>query len=255
MPLSHAADLSPSQLDVIILAGGQGTRLRPVVSDRPKVLADVAGKPFLARIIGKLSAAGFRRMTLATGYMAESVELAFGKEYEGAQLTYSREAEPLDTGGAARLAAGHTASDPVLVLNGDSFVDANYPSFLAWFAHQPRPAGMLLVRMADASRYGLVHLGPADAVESFQEKRENSGPGLVSAGAYLLRREMVESIPASRPCSLEREVFPRLAAEGNLSGFLVEGLLLDIGTPESLDRAQRYFTARSSAHVGGSGTA
>jgi D-glycero-alpha-D-manno-heptose 1-phosphate guanylyltransferase len=255
MRLSHEIGLDPARIEVIILAGGKGTRLRPAVSDRPKVLAEVAGRPFLAWIIDRLSGAGFRHVVLATGYMAEKVEFVMGKGYRETRLSYSREEEPLDTGGAVRLAAGRTSSAPVLVLNGDSFVAADHAAVLAWFARSSRPAGMLLTRMRDASRFGLVHLASDGTVQSFQEKREDFGPGLVSAGAYLLRRTVLDAIPPACPCSLEREVFPRLVAEGALSGFPVEGILLDIGTPESLDEARRYFTARPFPGGDGSETA
>ena len=109
-----------SDVDGIILAGGQGTRLRAVVSDRPKVLALVNGKPFLSRLLDQLKEAGVRSVVLSTGYMAHDVESAIGETYGGIRVRYSREEQPLGTAGGVRLALGKTTSDPILVLNGDS---------------------------------------------------------------------------------------------------------------------------------------
>src|ERR671910_3457055 len=121
-----------SDLSVAVLAGGLGTRLRPVVSDRPKALAEIHGRPFLAYLLDQLSTAGCSRVVLCTGHLGEQIERAFDKRYRNLQISYSRETRPLGTGGALRLALPDLLSDPVLVMNGDSFCATDLTSVRDW---------------------------------------------------------------------------------------------------------------------------
>ena len=129
-----------SATTAVVLAGGLGTRLRAAVRDRPKGLAQIGGRPFLAYLLDQLDSAGVRKTVLCTGYLGEEVKETFGGEYRGLQLAYSQERSPLGTGGALRLAVPLLASDPVLVLNGDSYCEADLPAFRDWHARTaPRP--------------------------------------------------------------------------------------------------------------------
>lgn len=241
--MSHLDNKTQALEDVTaaVLAGGPGTRLRPVVADRPKVLADVGGKPFLAYLLDQLLIAGIRRVVLCTGYLGEKVQAAFGASYLGLRILYSREASPLGTAGALRLALPLFESDSVLVLNGDSFCEANLKAF--WQEHCARQADatLLLTRVSDASRYGRVHVDAEGRVLRFEEKDGDSGPGWINGGVYLLKRRLLEMIPASRAVSLEREMFPAWIGQG-LYGYTSDGRFIDIGIPEAYTLAERFFS-------------
>lgn len=228
-------------LTAAILAGGLGTRLRAAVADRQKVVASVAGRPFLMRLLDQLADAGLRRMVICTGYKAEQVAEMAGKEYRGMRLRCSPEREPLGTAGALRNALPLLESDQVLVLNGDSFCETDLAAF--WRAHHERnAAGSIVVReIADTRQSGRVSFDVNGAVTSFVEKGASTGPGWINAGIYLLGRALLEGIPAERSVSLEREVFPVWIGRG-LHAFPTAGKFLDIGTPESYAAAQEMFT-------------
>jgi NDP-sugar pyrophosphorylase family protein len=224
---------------VAILAGGLGTRLRAVTGDRvPKPLVEVAGRPFLEYLLDQVSAAGFRDVCLLTGHGAEAIRARIGDgERWHLRIGYSQETTPMGTGGALRLAVGQLAAPRLLVMNGDSFLDASPTRLVEAHAAMNDARGILatlaLVRVADASRFGSVTLGPDGGVTAFREKGDALGPGLVSAGVYVIEREMIDIIPAGRPISLERDIWPRYC-DGRLSGVEVEGAFADIGTPRSL---------------------
>jgi D-glycero-alpha-D-manno-heptose 1-phosphate guanylyltransferase len=227
----------------VILAGGRGTRLRGVVADRPKVVAPVGGRPFLTHLFDRLDAVGLREVVLCTGYLAQQIVALFGDSYRGLRLGYSREAAPLGTGGAIRLALCQTQSDPVLVLNGDSYCDVDIRDL--WRSHHMHPAvaTLTLVEVPDTGRYGRVHLDDGGRVVAFEEKGGVPGPGWINAGVYLLSRRFLAEIPAARPLSLEQEIFPAWAGRG-LYGYPCGARLLDIGTPDAYAEADKFFGPR-----------
>jgi NDP-sugar pyrophosphorylase family protein len=241
-----------------ILAGGLGTRLRPVVADRPKVLARVAGRPFLCYLLDQLAQAGLGEVLLLTGHLGEQVRDELGDGYGGVRLVYSREPAPLGTGGAVRAALGCLKAPAVLLLNGDSFFEVDLPAFYRFHVRRggsgtakPQAASIALTRVADTSRYGRVRLRPGGRVVRFEEKATGAGPGWVNAGVYLLARRVVEAIPEGRPVSLEREVLPAWVARGEVYGHRRRGRFLDIGTPESFARAEEFFGAGAAVSAGG----
>jgi len=224
----------------VVLAGGLGSRLRPVVQDRPKVLADVGGRPFLAYILDQLDQAGIREAVLCTGYMAEAIERAFGGSYKSLILKYSREMEPLGTGGALRQALPYCFSDPILVLNGDSFIDANLSNYVEWFYENNLEAAILLTKVPNASRFGRVVVRQDGLIISFEEKSGRQDAGLINAGVYLLKKNVVLSMPEGKRFSLERQLFPQLMGK-SLFGYITGGSFIDIGTPESYLSAENFF--------------
>lgn len=228
-------------LTAVILAGGQGTRLRAVVADRQKVVANVAGRPFVTRLLDQLADAGLRDVVICTGYKAEQVAEMIGFEYRGMSLRYSPEPSPLGTAGALRNALPMLKSDPVLAMNGDSFCEVDLAAFGR--AHREcKASGSLVVReLADTSQSGRVSFEQNGAIGSFVEKGGAAGPGWINAGIYLLGRALLESIPLDRAVSLEREIFPAWIGQG-LAAFPTTGKFLDIGTPESHAAAQKAFT-------------
>ena len=145
-----------SEITVVILAGGLGTRLRSIVSNRPKVLAEVLGRPFLTYLFDQLDHAGAREVVLCTGYMAGSVREEMGNSYRSLRIKHSMEDVPLGTGGALRLALPMIKSDTVMVMNGDSYANVDLKTFFAWFLRKNVVAALLLAKAFDISRYGRV---------------------------------------------------------------------------------------------------
>lgn len=224
-----------------ILAGGLGTRLRDVVTDRPKVMAEVAGRPFITHLLDQLIDSGISRVVLCTGYQADYVRTGLGNDYRGAELVYSVEDCPLGTGGALRHASGLMTGETVLVLNGDSYCQCSLKAFADRWAASGAVAGMALASVGEVSRFGAVIIDAASRVESFAEKGGQSGPGLINAGLYLLPADLIREIPTSRAVSLELEVIPQIIAAG-LFGYRCEGSFIDIGIAADYQRAQHFFT-------------
>jgi D-glycero-alpha-D-manno-heptose 1-phosphate guanylyltransferase len=223
-----------------VLAGGLGTRLRSVVADTPKVLATIHRRPFLAHLLDQLAAAGIRKAVMCTGYRGEQIQLAFGDDYHGMQLVYSRETAPLGTGGALRLALPLIESDSVLVMNGDSYCDVPLPAVAKWHLGRRAEATMVLAAVDDTRRYGRVVVGKDNEVLAFEEKGAAAASGWINAGIYFLSRRFVEGIPPDGAVSIEREVFPGWIGRG-LLGYPNTGRFLDIGTPESYAAAEEFF--------------
>jgi len=227
-------------MQAIILAGGLGTRLRGVVPDLPKPLAPVGGRPFLAILLQQLCLRGFASVVLSVGYRHAMIREAFGTKFDGLAITYSVEATPLGTGGAIRLAARSCSEADVFILNGDSFAEVEYADMLA----RHRQAGALLsvcaVEVPDAVRYGRV-LAESGRITGFMEKGV-SGPGLINAGVYLMRRDLLETAALPDAFSFERDVLTARAGELRPLIYSSRGRFIDIGVPEDYKRAQTCFS-------------
>jgi NDP-sugar pyrophosphorylase family protein len=234
-PAGETCDLL--EATAVILAGGLGTRLAPVVGDRPKVLADVGARPFLAYLLDRLAVAGVRRVILCTGHRGGELRAAVGTAYRGMRIAYSEEPTPAGTGGALRLACARTDADPLLVMNGDSFWEFPLPA--VWAAHRATGATATLVatEVPDARAFGRVCFGPDGRVTRFEEKSPAPGSAWVNAGVYVLARALACSIAAGRPVSLEREVLPAWIGRG-LCAYPARGSFFDIGTPRAYAAAQ-----------------
>jgi len=226
--------------EAVILAGGMGTRLQSVVADRPKVLAEVSGKPFLAYLLDQIAEAGITHTVLCVGYRSEQVQAAFGEAYAGMRLTYSQETTLLGTGGALRLAMSKIESQTFMAMNGDSFCDVNLKGLWAWHHVRKAHATLVLTQKPDTARYGCVSFSADGTISGFEEKGSAAGAGWVNAGIYVFKAEMIRSIPSGRAISLEHDVFPGWIGHG-LYGYQSEGRFLDIGTPESYAQADALF--------------
>jgi D-glycero-alpha-D-manno-heptose 1-phosphate guanylyltransferase len=237
-----AAVLELTAVTAAILAGGLGSRLRPVVSDCPKALANIGERPFLTYLFDQLVAAGAKDVVLCTGYLGDQIRMIFGKSYDTLRLNYSQESTALGTAGALRLALPLFNSNPVLVMNGDSYCDANIREFWFWHGRRQSNATLLLTKIFDTERFGQVMVDADGKVTDFEEKSSRQGPGWINAGIYLLNRDLLEEIPPNRPVSLEREIFPAWIGRG-LYGFQSEARFIDIGTPEAYAGAQSFFAA------------
>ncbi len=229
------------QTTAAILAGGLGTRLRPVVGQQPKVLATVNERPFLPYLLDQLAPVGIQRVVLMTGYQADTVRRVLGDSHAGMSLLYSPEPTPLGTGGALRLALPRFSSSSILVLNGDSYCQVDLEKFQAFSSSQQAGIGMVLAHVDDTARFGRVDLSSRGLVRAFHEKAAVAGPGWINAGIYLCRRELIEEIPPDRPVSLESEMMPIWIRQQLVHGFCTEGAFLDIGTPASYACAGAFF--------------
>lgn len=229
-----------SYITAAILAGGQGSRLRDMIGERPKALAEVRGRPFLGYLLDRLERAGLKNIVLCIGYRGEEIKKAFGNTYGGLSLIYSHETEPLGTGGALRLAYPRFESDDVLVMNGDSYCSFDLHNF--WLTHKKRDAEatILLTWASETDRYGRVEVDDHGRIEQFVEKGGKNKPGWINAGVYLIRRNLLLSIPPNRPVSLEHEMFT-IWMDRPIYGHFTDGPFIDIGTPESYISAQEFL--------------
>ena len=229
-------------MDAVVLAGGLGTRLRSVVPNLPKPMAPVAGRPFLEILLTMLARKGVQRAVLSVGYRANVIQSHFGPRFNGLELVYEVEAEPLGTGGALRAALARCQSKQALVVNGDTFLDLDVAELAArWQAHK-RP---LIVgrQMADTARYGRLRVD-GSRLTGFQEKGP-SGPGLINTGHYLLPTNLLDACGLPSAFSFEADfITPRLA-ELELEVFETTGQFIDIGVPDDYQRAQTELAAFS----------
>lgn len=231
-------------IEAIILVGGLGTRLRPLYADRPKALVPVGGRPMLAWLVDMLRDVGVQHVHLATSYLGEAIDAWVTEQsVPDLRFTLSRESSPLGTAGAIGLCASQIETSPFLVLNGDSLLP-NLSVRRLFEAHRDTEASLAAVRVPDTARFGKIMFDRDGFVQTFQEKSA-FGPGCVNGGAYVLTRDVLKRIPADRPLSLEADVFPQLAGERQLRAVEFEGPLLDMGTPEGLDRLNAYLTQQS----------
>jgi phosphoheptose isomerase len=237
------AEMQPGDLTVMILAGGLGTRLRSVLPDRQKVVAEVRGRPFVAYLLDQLNAFGFRHVVLCTGYQGFQVKEAFGDTYKNIRLDYSLEQEPLGTGGAVLNALPTALSDILLVMNGDSFCDVNLSALLKFHQLKSASASIVLAHIDGVERYGQVRLDEQQRVLDFVEKGQVTGDGWISAGIYLIKRSMLAVFSNNRRVSLEKEIFPSWIGKG-LYAYPVEAAFLDIGIPEDYQRAEHFFAGQ-----------
>jgi NDP-sugar pyrophosphorylase family protein len=227
-------------IPAVILVGGLGTRLRSLLPDQQKVVAPVAGRPFVFRLLDQLAEAGFQRVILCTGYKAEQVAELIGASYRGLGMTYSPEPAPLGTAGALRHALPAINSDTVLVMNGDSFCEVNLKTLFESHRRGGANATLVVIEVPETRDGGRVTFDDTGAITSFVEKGTSRTAGWMSAGIYLLQRAVLEGIPSGRAVSIEREVFPAWIGRG-LQAFRTTGKFLDIGTPESYAVAQQVF--------------
>ena len=229
--------------EAIVLAGGFGTRLRGIVDDVPKPLAPVAGRPFLAWLLDRLATGGMRRCILATGYLSDVIEQRIGARWQGMEIAYSVEPEPLGTGGAIRLAATRLQGDAAHVLNGDTWLE--YDSVALEDTARAAGASMTiaLARVDDVARYGAVDIDNG-RVTGFREKGE-SGPGWINAGCYFLGADALAALPVRDAFSFEQDVLqPRVQARA-VAAFTATAGFIDIGVPEDYARAQLQFAGRA----------
>ncbi len=229
-------------MQAILLAGGLGTRLRSVVSDRPKPMALIEEKPFMEYVVHELSRHGITDIIFAVGYKGSMVEEYFGDgrrfvSPDGRRLTvrYAYEEELLGTAGAIKNAGRLVTEDTFFVLNADTFYQIDYSRLVRLQAEAGLSMALVLREVPDVSRYGQAVLQDG-RLTGFNEKTAERKPGTINGGVYLMRRELLDEIPEGK-VSLENEMIPRWLEEGRaLGGFVNDGYFIDIGIPEDYFR-------------------
>lgn len=236
---------------VIILCGGLGTRLKSTIGDVPKSLALISGKPFVEYLFDALAEQGATHVIMATGHLGDQLEPVCGDGSRwGLTIEYSREATPLGTAGALRLAEPQCLTDWVVVMNGDSFLPVDYQSLVAGHRHHGGSATMVVSRVQDRRRFGTVAIDDHSRVIDFLEK-DAQGEGWVNAGVYVFSRAVLRSLRSGN-VSLEEEILPDLARRSDLYAHLSQASLVDIGTPESFAASQLHFGAGGFSAYGSS---
>jgi mannose-1-phosphate guanylyltransferase len=220
-------------MQALVLAGGEGTRLRPLTLTTPKPVMPLAGRPFLSFMLDWAHSHGVDEVILSCGFMSDAVKSVLGDIYDGMRLRHVTEDEPLGTAGPVRLAYDEgLLEERILVLNGDVLTDIDLTAELEQHERTGARATLALYPVEDTSSYGVVPTDDEGQVTAFIEKGGGEAPtNRINAGAYVLERDVVESIPAGRAVSFEREVFPSLVDAG-LYGYDAAGYWIDIGTPE-----------------------
>ena len=237
-------------MQALILAGGEGTRLRPLTSTVPKPVVPLVDRPFIAFMLDWLRTHGVEDIVISCGHMASGVRNVLGDGSAfGVQLRYVEEPTPLGTGGALKYAES-LLDDRFFMLNGDVLTDIDLSAQLAQHEQTGATATLALTPVEDPTNYGLVRTGDDGAVTEFVEKPsyDQIDTRNISAGAYVLERSVLDLLEADQPASIERDVFPQLVGNG-LYGCVSENYWLDIGTPE------RYLEATFDILEGTVGTA
>src|SRR3954447_21089943 len=223
----------PERVQAVILVGGEGTRLRPLTSTVPKPIVPLVDRPFLGYMLEWLKSHGVEDVVLSMGYLATAVRnvLGDGSGY-GLRLRYVEEPDPRGTAGALKFAE-QLLDERFLMLNGDVLTDIDITAQLAQHEKTGATATLALVAVDDPSAYGLVRLDEDKLVREFVEKpsADQIDTNLISAGAYVLERSILDLVPPDRNVSIEREIWPQLVGDG-LYGFPAQAYWLDIGTPE-----------------------
>src|SRR3954454_14502050 len=236
-------------MQALVLAGGEGTRLRPLTNTVPKPVIPLANRPFLTYMIEWLAFHGFTEVVLSCMFLAGDIRRVLGdREWKGTRLRYVEEPEPRGTAGAVKFAEA-ILGERFAVLNGDILTDFDISGLWRRPEELGGRATITLMEVDDPSAYGLVLRDSGDRVSDFIEKPQHAPPGgaFVNAGAYVLEHDVLDLIPSEGSVSFEREVFPALVRSNELYGFPSQGYWLDIGTPERYLEATLYLLERSLA--------
>ncbi|PSN55170.1 Mannose-1-phosphate guanyltransferase beta [Blattella germanica] len=227
-------DSKLGEMRALILVGGYGTRLRPLTLSRPKPLVEFANKPMLLHQMEALVAAGVTQIVLAVSYRAEQMEQELREEADklGVSLVFSHETEPLGTAGPLALARDILAasSEPFFVLNSDIICEFPFKDLAAFHRNHGKEGTIVVTKVEEPSKYGVVVYGEQGRIHSFIEKPQEFVSNKINAGMYILNPSVLRRIQL-RPTSIEKEVFPDMAKEGQLYAFELQGFWMDVGQP------------------------
>lgn len=230
-----------SDIDVVILCGGKGTRLGRLTKNLPKPMLKIDGKPFLDFILDYFSSYGFKKFVLCAGYRSEKIKKYY-KEKGGRKIVFSVEKKPLGTGGAILYARKLINSDRFFVANGDSFLKADLDSFLVSHTRRKALISIALSRINHRLDCGYVSLNKSRMITSFNEKSLGNKAKYFNSGVYIFDKKVFSYMPSGK-FSLEYDFFPKLMKK-KIYGFLVKQEPLDIGTPERLKKAHKIMLSK-----------
>jgi D-glycero-alpha-D-manno-heptose 1-phosphate guanylyltransferase len=214
----------------IILAGGEGIRLKEVIKDIPKPMAPIYGKPFLELLISQLKKWGIKDIILSIGYKKEVIRTYFmdGKKW-GVNIEYSEEDQPLGTGGAIKNAANWLDEDNFVVMNGDSILNIDFSKLISFHKNYAALATIGLAYVENTFRYGRIKTKETNEIFDFSEKGIQ-GKGFINGGVYVFNKEILKIIPEGKS-SLEKDILSKIILQG-IYGFKTNGFFIDIGIPE-----------------------
>jgi D-glycero-alpha-D-manno-heptose 1-phosphate guanylyltransferase len=231
-------------MQAIILAGGLGTRLRSVINNQPKVLAPVAGKPFLYWLITYLQKQGVTKFIFSLGYLHEQVETFLKEQFP--TITYQTvvENEPLGTGGAIKLCVSFCEDEDILLVNGDTFFELDIPAFYNNFISKSSDCSIALTPMQQFDRYGSVTITPENIITEFNEKKYLES-GLINTGLVLFKKSVFELKTSSigDKFSFEKDFIVPNISNLKVTGYVANGYFIDIGIPEDYQKAQTEIEA------------
>lgn len=223
-------------MEAIVLAGGKGTRLQSVVSDVPKPMADINGRPFLEYLLHSLSTKGVGKIILSVGYKHDIVSSYFSNNFEGMDISYAIENVPLGTGGALVESLKQVSERNVLLLNGDSLFDVDVKQLYEYHKLHDFDVTLALKEMYDFERYGTVTVDNNKVID-FEEKVYKKS-GLINGGVYVLKSSLLSSIPHSEKFSFEADVLQKYVDQLSIGAFIDNAYFIDIGIPEDYEKAQ-----------------
>jgi D-glycero-alpha-D-manno-heptose 1-phosphate guanylyltransferase len=236
-------------IEAIVLAGGEGKRLRTVVRDVPKPMADVAGRPFLSWLMSRLRQQHVGRVILSVGYKAEVIQDYFGEQFQGVQIAYSVEREPLGTGGAIKLALELAVQRQVIVMNGDTYADLDLAAFVTKFESSETDLAIAATHLKDIGRYGAIVIDErSDRLLKFEEKQRSTA-GYINAGVYCLRPNIFMKYIVPDKFSFERDFLPRRLEELNPIVFKETRAFIDIGIPDDYALAQTLVPTLAATEI------
>lgn len=222
-------------MEVLILAGGLGTRLREVVTDVAKPMAPVNGKPFLEYVLEWVTGYETEKIVISAGYKADTIISHFNNCFNKVPIEYVTEEEPLGTGGAITNALKKLGGNDFIVLNGDTWFPVNLNEFSQFHFDNDSKITVALKMMTDFDRYGTVILEGPD-IKGFNEKKY-CNKGLINGGIYIINRDFLSSFGMTGKYSFEKEVLERSAGSGSVKGMVFNDQFIDIGIPEDYRRA------------------
>lgn len=231
-------------MKALILCGGFGTRLKEVIHDRPKVMAPVGRRPFLAYVVENLRKNGIKELVISIGYLGDYIRDYFknGEEF-GLKINYSEERRPLGTGGAVKMSEKFF-EEPFVVVNGDTYLDTNFQQIYDFHLKNKAKATIAVVRKKTEDETGQVVLGRESRVKDFAEGVSRGRTGYVNAGVYVFSPRATNIIKNKTRFSLEKDLFPRMVLSGDLRAFAIKDDFIDVGTRESYQEAQKKLADR-----------
>jgi NDP-sugar pyrophosphorylase family protein len=225
-----------------ILAGGKGTRLRPITYEIPKPLVPLQGKPILEHVIDLLRLYDVRDIVLSIGYLGEKIKEYFHDEKRlGVKITFVEEQEELGTGGPLRLAK-ELLRDTFVMVNGDNLINIDLYKMYQAHCENRATASIALSTVDDPSSYGVAVLEGNRIIKFIEKPRKEEAPSkLINTGLYILEPSVVDLVPEGGNSSIEKDVFPRIAEKGELYGYMFSGQWFDTGTPERYEKALKEW--------------